>query len=85
MRLLDKLIADYELINEIKESYENNDVRNKDKIIEAANQLLTILENLIIDEDIFLARSSMETDTNTYNKNQVLDDNENKPKIYKMM
>lgn len=68
MKLLNELIADYDMICDIKERYEEMNISNKDKIISAANSLMECFENLIVTTEEIIAENNYNT-INTENDN----------------
>ena len=68
MKLLDELIADYDMVCDIKERYENKNMNDRDKIINAATTLMECLENLIVMTHEIIDEDNYSQENDTYQK-----------------
>ena len=68
MKLLDELIADYDMVCDIKERYEKININDRDIIISAANALMECLENLIVATHEIIGEDNYSQENDTYQK-----------------
>ena len=68
MKLLDELIADYDMVCDIKERYENKNMNDRDKIVNAATVLMECLENLIVTTHEIIDEDNYSQENDTYQK-----------------
>ena len=68
MKLLDELIADYDMVCDIKERYENKNMNDRNKIVNAATVLMECLENLIVTTHEIIDEDNYSQENDTYQK-----------------
>ena len=68
MKLLNELIADYDMVCDIKERYENKNMNDRDKIVNAATVLMECLENLIVTTHEIIDEDNYSQENDTYQK-----------------
>ena len=68
MKLLDELIDDYDMVCDIKERYENKNMNDRNKIVNAATVLMECLENLIVTTHEIIDEDNYSQENDTYQK-----------------